>query len=142
MDKIYQRCWVALKDFRKLFCAEKSPIVLTVELSLLQCIEERHKRELLNLSQKSREMDVKFQRDLKSEYYKGYGDAQADIFAAMRKEPDQYLAFTDNYTKKEDAKWIAAAEQASVEMDWTPKLLMKEDIRKTFDMIEGWTHGP
>ena len=91
MGKIYQRCWAALKSYRKLFCAEKIP---TVDLSLLQLLEETQKREMLY---RSRIIDEKHQRDLKSEYYKGHWHAQAAIFAAMRKEPDKYLAFIEKH---------------------------------------------
>ena len=86
-----------IAKFKKLFCAEKRH----VDMPLLQIMEEGHKRELL---QQKLISDVYLQKELKFAYSRGYGEAQADIFAAIKKEPEHYHAFiekhrVENYSK-------------------------------------------
>ena len=78
--------------FKKLFSVKKSPYA--DNMPLLQIMEEGHKRELLQQKMLSDEM---FQRELKSAYSRGYGEAQADIFAAIKKEPEQYHEFIEKH---------------------------------------------
>jgi len=44
----------------------------------------------------------------------------------------------DQEKKNKTAKFIEAAERASIDMDWPPKPLTREDLQKTFDMIKEW----
>ena len=68
---------------------------------LLQIIEEGHKRELVQQKMISDEM---FQKELKSAYSRGYGKAQADIFAAIKKEPERYYEFISWVREKHRAE--------------------------------------
>ena len=81
--------------FKKWFCAKKR---LYVENSsadeIFRMLDDGQKRELLQQKMLSDEM---FQRELKSAYYRGYGEAEAKIFAAIQKEPDKYHEFIEKH---------------------------------------------
>ena len=80
------------KLFSELFSVKKSPYA--DNMPLLQIMEERHQRELV---QQKLITDEMFQRELKSAYSRGYGEAEAKIFAAIQKEPEQYHAFIEKH---------------------------------------------
>ena len=109
-----------MAKFKKLFCVKKIPYA--DNMPLLQIIEEGHKRELVQQKMISDEM---FQKELKSAYSRGYGEAQADIFAAIKKEPEQYHEFiekhraetTANSEKKFDMEWHPTPEGKSIPPD-------------------------
>ena len=77
---------------KKLFGAKK--IQSVVDISLLYTIEEGHRKDLLLQKQL---IDEKHQRELKTAYYRGHWEAQAEIFAAIRREPDKYHEFIEEY---------------------------------------------
>ena len=83
---------------------------------LLQIIEEGHKRELVQQKMISDEM---FQKELKSAYSRGYGEAQADIFAAIKKEPEKYHEFISWVREKHRAETTANSEK-KFDMEWHP----------------------
>lgn len=85
-----------MAKFKKLFSVKKSPYA--DNMPLLQIMEEGHKRELLQQKMIS---DAYLQRELKSAYSRGYGEAQADIFAAIKKEPEQYHEFIEKHRTSE-----------------------------------------
>jgi len=66
-------------------------------MSILRVLEEGHKRELL---QQKLLFDEKLQGEqgkIRNAYWRGYGEAQADIFAAIQKEPDMYHEFIERH---------------------------------------------
>jgi 16S rRNA C967 or C1407 C5-methylase (RsmB/RsmF family) len=82
--------------FKKLFKVKKNPA--GGYMNVLHALEERHQRELV---QQKLIADEMFQRELKSAYSRGYGEAQADIFAAIKKDPDQYHEFIEKHRTSE-----------------------------------------
>lgn len=86
-----------MRFFKKLFGAKKIPYVGTgiFRMSLLlKSVEEGHKKELL---QQKLITDEMFQKELKSAYSRGYGDAMAELFGAIQKEPDMYHEFIERH---------------------------------------------
>lgn len=81
-----------MAKFKKLFCAKKNPAC--GYMSVLHALDERHNGELL---QQKMILDGKAQAEIRNAYWRGYGEAQADIFAALKKEPEQYHAFIENH---------------------------------------------
>ena len=81
--------------FKKLFSIKKNPA--GGDMSILRVLEEGHKRELL---QQKLLFDEKLQGEqgkIRNAYWRGYGEAQADIFAAIQKEPDMYHEFIERH---------------------------------------------
>ena len=99
-----------MAKFKKLFCVKKIPYA--DNMPLLQIIEEGHKRELVQQKMISDEM---FQKELKSAYSRGYGEAQADIFAAIKKEPEQYHEFIEKHRAE-----TTANSEKKFDMEWHP----------------------
>ena len=108
MDKIYQRCWVALKEY----------VLGKNSHGKNEILEKMVRLEVAyTLLDVTGEFPTAFKNDL--------GEWESKAIAEIR--------------EIEDAKFIEAAKRASVEMDWPPKPLTREDVQKTFDMIEKWT---
>lgn len=82
--------------FKKLFKVKKNPA--GGYMNVLHALEEGRKKELL--LQKTL-FDEKLQRETRNAYSRGYGEAQADIFAAIRKDPDQYHEFIEKHRTSE-----------------------------------------
>ena len=79
--------------------SKKSKSDDSLYLDMLRIGEEAHKKEAAFAA------DIiisQYKKDVKDAYCNGYGDAQAELFAAMRSSPAAYHKFIDTYAAMAD----------------------------------------